>query len=58
MKNQNMSSDKVSVREKLIITLVIFLIQMLKPWEYSHQFTTFWDEIKQIFNTVKEPTKK
>ena len=37
----------ISLREKLVIILVVFLIQMLKPWEYSHQFTKFWEEIKE-----------
>lgn len=40
------AQSPLSIRERIIVTLVIFIIQMLKPWEYDHQFTKFWDEIK------------
>ena len=40
-------SQPINAREKLIIILIIFLIKMLKPWEYDHQFTKFWDEISK-----------
>lgn len=42
--------ETLTRREKLVIILVIFLVQMLKPWEYSHQFTKFWEEIKETMN--------
>lgn len=36
----------ISARERIVIILVIFLIRMLKPWTYDHQFTEFFSEIK------------
>jgi hypothetical protein len=42
--------NQVSVKEKLVILLVIFLVKILKPWEYDHQFTSFFDEIKSAMN--------
>lgn len=43
--------SKLSIRERIILILVLFIIQMLKPWRYEHQFIKFWDEIKL---TIKE----
>jgi len=40
----------ITIREKLVIVLCVFMIQMVKPWEYSHQFNKFWEEIKEIIN--------
>jgi len=36
----------ITIREKLVVIFVVFLIRMLKPWTYDHQFTEFWSEIK------------
>ena len=44
-----------TIRERMVITLTIFIIQMIKPWEYDHQFTKFWDEIKSLLSN-NEPT--
>lgn len=41
-------SKTISVREKIVLILVVFLIQMLKPWKYEHQFKNFWDELKAV----------
>lgn len=38
----------LNVREKIVIALTIFLIQMIHPWEYSHQYDKFWQEIKDL----------
>lgn len=40
--------NKLNIRERLVLVLVIFLIQMIKPWEYNHQFNKFWEEIKEL----------
>lgn len=45
-------TNDLSAREKIVITLVIFVIRMLKPWTYDHQFTKFWDEIKENFSPL------
>jgi hypothetical protein len=39
--------EKLTVREKIVTTLTIFLIQMIHPWEYSHQYDKFWQELKE-----------
>ena len=39
--------EKISIREKIVIILIIFIIKMIKPWEYDHQFTHFWEELKE-----------
>lgn len=39
--------NKITIREKIVIILVIFMIKMIKPFEYDHQFTHFWEEIKE-----------
>lgn len=38
----------IPVRMKLVTVLVIFLIKMIAPWEYGHQFREFWQEIKEL----------
>lgn len=37
----------LSIREKIVVKLVIFLITVLRPWEYNHQFTEFFQAIKE-----------
>ncbi len=46
---EKIEQTTISRREKIVIILVVFLIKMIKPWEYDHQFTKFWDEIKANF---------
>lgn len=48
-------STKINVRERIVLTLVIFLVKMLKPWEYDHQFVGFWDEIKSALEMDGRP---
>jgi len=43
-----MNKENLSTREKVVVTLVVFLIQMIKPWQYDHQFKAFWEELKSI----------
>ena len=33
------------------------MIQMVKPWQYDHQFTKFWDEIKELISNGKNMEK-
>lgn len=47
MENKN---KEFSLRERFVITIAVFLIKMIKPWQYDHQFTKFWDELKEIIN--------
>lgn len=44
---QENANEKITVRERLTIVLVIFLVKMIKPWQYDHQFDKFWNEIKE-----------
>lgn len=46
--------EQLTLREKFVIVLVVFLIQMVKPWEYDHQFKKFWEEIKDIITPSKQ----
>ena len=39
---------EITTREKIVIRLVIFLVQMLKPFEYDHQFKEFFNEVKEL----------
>lgn len=41
---------EITIKEKLVVILVIFLIKMIKPWQYDHQFDKFWSEIKEAIN--------
>jgi hypothetical protein len=41
-------NSNLTIREKLVLHLVIFLIQMIHPWEYSHQYDKFWNELKEL----------
>lgn len=40
--------SSLTIREKIVLTLTIFLIQMLHPWEFSHQYDKFWQELKDL----------
>ena len=40
----------ISTKEKIVILFTIFLIRMLKPWEYDHQFTEFFKEVKEAMD--------
>jgi hypothetical protein len=40
------SEKEINTREKVVVMLTLFLIQMIHPWEYSHQYEKFWAEIK------------
>ena len=44
----NDKKDPLNVREKIVLTIVIFLIQMIHPWEYSHQYKDFWEQLKKL----------
>lgn len=55
-----MNETKITIREKVVIILVIFLIRLMKPWQYDHQFDSFWNELKNAINgaDLKIPEKK
>jgi hypothetical protein len=37
-------------KEKIVTLLVLFLVRVLKPWQYDHQFDGLFKEIKEIMN--------
>lgn len=38
----------LTTREKITVWLVLWLIQILSPWEYSHEQTAFINKIKSL----------
>lgn len=47
----NKDHDKaISIREKITIRLVLFLIQMIHPYEYEHQFKEYFSEMKELIS--------
>lgn len=45
------SEKPLTARERLVIILTLFLIKMLNPWEYDHQFSEFWASIKENYKS-------
>ncbi len=39
---------ELTIREKIVIRLILFLIQMLKPYEYDHMFDKYYSEMKEL----------
>lgn len=40
----------ITTREKITIRLVLFLIQMIHPYEYEHQFKEYFSEMKELIS--------
>lgn len=38
-------------KEKIVTMLVLFLVRVLKPWQYDHQFDALFKEIKDVMDT-------
>lgn len=47
MATHKTSKEPLTIREKIAIQFILVVIQVLSPWEYSHQFSEFWEEIKK-----------
>lgn len=43
---QKKTQEPINIREKLVIILTLFLVKMIAPWEFDHQFKDFWEEVK------------
>ena len=43
-----MEKTTLNFKEKMVLVLVIFLIKMIKPWQYDHQFDHFWADLKSL----------
>jgi len=47
--------NDLKAREVLVVYLVLFVIQILKPWQYGHEQKEFFEELKSIiFGAGKE----
>ncbi len=40
--------EELTIREKIVIRFVLFVIQMIKPYEYEHQFEKYYAEMKEL----------
>jgi hypothetical protein len=43
----------LNIRERLAIKFLMIIVQLLAPWEYSHQYDKVWADIKKDLG-VKE----
>lgn len=46
--NLELSKSEFSAREKLVIVLIMFIINLLKPWKYNHEQKQFFDEVYSL----------
>lgn len=46
MSDKKEPESELTTREKLVVILTIFLIQLISPWEYNHKYKEFFKEIK------------
>lgn len=42
--------DGLTIRERIVLTLTVFIIQMVHPWEYSHQYKQFWEQLQKLMD--------
>lgn len=47
---KNGKDEGLTIRERIVLTLTIFIIQMIHPWEYSHQYKQFWEQLKALMD--------
>lgn len=40
-----LAKSEFNAREKLTIVLIMFVINMLKPWKYNHEQKAFFDDV-------------
>ena len=44
----------LSIRERLVLWLIMLAIRILAPWEYEHQFTEVVQEIVTLVKGTEE----
>lgn len=44
----DLSKSEFSAREKLCIVLIMFIINLLKPWKYNHEQKQFFDDVYNL----------
>jgi len=42
--------NKLTIRERLTIHLVLLLIKIIKPYQYSHEYKAEWDGLNKLIN--------
>ncbi len=42
------SEQPLTIREKIVVRLVLFVIQMLEPYKYEHQFKEWTADIREL----------
>ena len=48
-KNKHIGSeDPLTIREKIVVRLVLFVIQMLEPYQYEHQFKEWAADMRAL----------
>ncbi len=53
MKNENETTNPLTIREKMTIYLVIALIKVIKPFEYKHELDEALKEVKECIKREK-----
>lgn len=43
-----LAKSEFSAREKLCIVLIMFIINLLKPWKYNHEQKQFFDDVYEL----------
>ncbi len=43
-------NENLTIKERLVVRLVMFLIKMIEPYEYEHQFKELYEDISTISN--------
>lgn len=44
------TNNKLTIKQKISIHLILLIIQILKPFDYEHQYTAAIKEIKEMLN--------
>ena len=43
-----LAKSEFSSMEKLVIVLIMFIINLLKPWKYNHEQKQFFDDVYNL----------
>lgn len=44
----NTSKDKIDIRTKMAIRILLLIVRLLDPWEYSHQYTKDFEQLDKL----------
>ncbi len=51
---KNRMSAELTTKERLVVKLIMFVIKMLEPYEYEHQFKAFYEDISKEVNSKSQ----